>query len=95
MREQKTLGKGWNASLLMAYLIGFCVLWELEKLINFPWSGDVYQWIKVGELILLGAVLTRIRFRGNLWYWVLVAGVLWLFTAAALHSGFRTMLKFA
>ena len=86
MREQKTLGKGWNASLLMAYLIGFCVLWELEKLINFPWSGDVYQWIKVGELILLGAVLTRIRFRGNLWYWVLVAGVLWLFTAAALHS---------
>ena len=78
--------KKWNASLLMVWLIGFCVIWELEKLINFPWANDVYQWIKVGELILLGAVLTRIRFRGNLWYWILVAAVLWIFIAAALHS---------
>ncbi len=70
----------------MAYLICACVIWSLEKMISYSPLEPVTEWIHVGELILLGAVISRIRIRGNGWYWLLVLGVIWVFTTSAIQS---------
>ena len=85
MDEKVTVYKK-NAPVWTAYLIGFCLLWELQRWISFPAGEDIYPWIQIGELFLVGAVFYLIRFRENPWYIALLAGVPVLFLSSALQG---------
>ena len=76
----------WNASLLIAYLTGFFLLFEQEKSINFPGSAEILPWIRVAEIILLGAVLFRVPYREHPWYILMILAVLVIFVTSAIRS---------
>ena len=79
-------GKKSRASVVLVWLIGFCMLFSLERLFNDPVSQYVYTWVLTAQLILFGAVLFRLRLKGNAWYWIPAAGFVWLFLSTALES---------
>lgn len=73
-------------NVIISVLIGICMIWELEKLINIPFLSSITQWIEIAELILLGAVMMLINWRDNRWVWILFGGVLLIILTSALRG---------
>ena len=83
---KKTLhNKQWNGSLIMAIVIGIYMLWELEKMINFPGSDNITWWMLISELVMFGMVLSKIDFRKNPWMEIMLAGLLLIFITSAIR----------
>ena len=76
----------WNSSWIMSIIICFLMFWELERMINFPGSEEIYFWLQVGELILLGTLLPRLQFRSHPWFIVLFCGLATIFITSAIRS---------
>ncbi len=76
----------WNASVFLCVLIAVSLFWEFQRLFNHPDTEIIDSWVHIVQLIMLGGVLAKIRFRGHPWYWVLAAGLLWLWFISALRS---------
>lgn len=64
-----------RTTLLLIYLIGFCFLWEQSRRIRFPSYSELLSWIRIAELVLLGAVLFRKPWKENRWYFVMIMAV--------------------
>ncbi len=74
------------APLFLAILIALGMTWELEYLIRIPDASKIYDWIKLGEVMLAGAVMARIDWKENKWYGFLVAILAWVFLVSAFRS---------
>ncbi len=74
-----------EAKHLMACLIGFFMLWELERKINFPGSSTIYHGIQIAELLMAGVMLAKLPLRENKWYWIPLAGVALIFLTSAVR----------
>ena len=78
--------KASKATILLVFLIGFCVLFEQCKRISFPSSSDYLDWVRLLDLILLGAVLFRLPYRDHRWYFVLILAVILIIATSWLRS---------
>ncbi len=86
MRVIETREKTSKATLLLVYLIGFCFLWEQCKRISFPSSSDFLSWIRLMDLILLGAVLFKLFYRDHRWYFILILAVILIILTSWVRS---------
>ena len=77
---------GRTSASVLVWMIGFCAVWALQKMFAFPETETVAKWIEVGELFLAGAVLFRIRWRGNGWYIALLLALALIFVTSAIRS---------
>ena len=87
--KETILNKGktiWNKNMIIACLIGVCMIWELERLVNIPFLSDIDQWIQTMEMILLGAVIAVIDWRENRWVWIFFGGIVLVFLTSAVRS---------
>lgn len=73
-------------ALVTASLILFALFYELEKWFSFPGGDEIYTWLTVCELFLVGAVFVQVRFRGNLWYILLMLGTVVIFVTSAIQG---------
>ena len=78
--------KALKKTLVLVYLIGFCFLWEQCKRISFPSSSVIVPWIRIAQLILLGAVLFQLPWRNHRWYLILILAVVLIIVTAWYRS---------
>lgn len=70
---------------VFACLIGLTMIWELCRTIHVPQADLITWWIQIGELILLGAVLGKIRYSENKWLFPLILGLALIFLTSAIR----------
>ena len=85
MKRKRLNLKQADSRVLMACLIGLFMIWELPRMLHVPRADQITWWIQIGELILVGAVLGKIRYSENRWIFPLILGLILIFLTSAIR----------
>lgn len=67
--------KRW-ANLLTGYLIGFFILFELERILNIPEAARVFDWFLVIELIITEYIISHVEWKKAKWMFLFAGGMI-------------------